>query len=163
MNRPEIDLVVEEYKPPVWKVGLLALGVLTAGGLILLWSIDDPIWGNTLRLIIFAVFAGAVICGLKTMEGRYTVRLVREAGEIRFIYFKNGRRLEEESLEEDALMEVETDHLQKGLPGLYLWDEVYLAGRIRGREERMHLFHFGGRPLAFDPDTARRIRQFLLD
>lgn len=156
-----MDLVVEEYKPPVWKAGLIALGVLSIAGLLLLWRINDPIWGNSLRLVTFMAFAGAVICGLKTMEGTYSVRLVREQGEIRMIYFKKGRRLEEESLDQDALLEVETDHLRKGLPGLYLWDEVYLAGRIRGREEQMHLFHFGGRPLAFDPDTAGRIREFL--
>lgn len=157
-----MDLVVEEYKPPVWKAGLIVLAMLTAAGLVLIWRIDDPVWGNSLRLVTFAAFAGTVICGLRTLEGSYSVRLVREAGEIRMIYFKNGKRLEEESLNPGNLLEVEADHLRKGLPGLYLWEEVYLSGRFRGREEQMHLFHFGGRPLAFDADTAERIREFLL-
>lgn len=156
-----MDHVAKEYKPPVWKIGLAALSLLTVAGLAVLWQVDDPIWGNSLRLLTFMLFAGAVVCGLKVMEGTYTVRLERRDDRIVIIFFKGAQRLEEESFPLATLLAVEKEHLRRGVPGIYLWEEVYLTGRFRQKDQEVHLFHYGGRPLCFDPVTAEGIRDFL--
>lgn len=156
-----MDFVAQEYKPPVWKIGLAALSLLTAAGLAALWQVDDPIWGNSLRLLTFILFAGAVVCGLKLMEGTYTVRLERREDRMVIIFFKGPQRLEEESFPLSTLLSVEKEHLRRGVPGLYLWEEVYLTGYFRKKDQQVHLFHFGGRPLSFDPVTAEGIHNFL--
>lgn len=156
-----LELVAKEYKPSLWRYGAVFLGLLTGAGLLAIWRIGDPLWGNTLRLVTFIFFAGSVVCGLKLMEGSYIVRLEYEDGRLLVGFYKGKDRVGEESFSGENLLSVNREHLQKGVPRIYSWEEVYLTGRFEKKGDDVHLFHYGGRPLPFDPATANRIYEYL--
>lgn len=156
-----LELVAKEYKPPLWRYGTVVLGLLTGVGLLVIWRINHPLWGNALRLVTFIFFAGSVVCGLKLMEGSYIVRLKTDAGLLMVGFYKGDTRVGEETFSGNNFLSVNRKHLQKGMPGIYSWEEVYLTGRFEKKGDDIHLFHYGGRPLPFDPATANRIHEYL--
>lgn len=151
-------LCIEEQREPYWKFVAAVTAILAVVLFVIYWNMSDVFWAGMVRLASFACFAGAILSGLKAVEGGITIEVHITNSTLIFRYLKKGKPVLEGEHELDNIESVS----YAGSTSVFSSESNYvIIIKFRDSDKNFNLFHFSGRSIKLSRDDTHRLVQFL--
>ena len=158
------SIVVEEKFSSSWKnTFFYSLGLAAVLFLLYLY-ISNVIWIGILRLAAFISFSLAIFCLLRIMEGRKRLRVEVDDKNLRIVYLKKEKVLNEEVLSRSNIDSIYKKPSTFALPFTdieFSLSNTWLFNIDMSNIERGgSLFRFGGKSLPVDKINSQQLEVF---
>lgn len=158
----EHTLTIEEKYSNYWLQLTAALVLVTLIFFGLYSTSDDLLWKGYLRLIAFCSMAGAVISGLKVMQGKHTIELAVSDGNLVITYIRKKKRVAEDIFELANFKSLQVRSRPTGRFGSeFLFKDRVITMELTDSDRPLTLVELHGRPLALSRESATKILEFL--
>lgn len=120
------------------------------------------LWSGIIRLSSFICFAGAVIGGLKLMEGKRSIVLSAENNQLKVSYRKKGDELHQDVFDIHEIEHIYPENISE-FDDWSFSNGHGVTPRIRfsDSESDLFLFFYGGRPIIPREGEFEQVHKFL--
>ena len=157
------ELEIKEKFSRYWRTLTALLALISLLFFIAYWIQSDPFWGGIFRLISFICFAGAVIGGLKVMEGQHSIQLQLENGHLGVRFFKKGEELQHDLFELDNIANVRIESIPTYFSDQLTYNGYSVVLELKDSDRPLQLIELNSRTLSISREDASEIVEFLGD
>jgi len=156
-------LVLEEKYSAWWTQITIGLALSAVLLYLMYTNVDDVLWKGILRLGSFGFLAGAVLSGLKVMEGKHTIILVIVDEHLKVSYWKRERKVGEDIF---RLENITALHIDRH-PSYFFPQNAWFAGEFQvvldlyDSDRPLALAEVDGRRLILSQQTAAEAVRFI--
>lgn len=163
----ETSIVLSEKFSNNWKNTFYSSLGLAIVIFVFYLNTSDVIWTGILRLTAFISFSLSVFCLLKIMEGGKRFRVAVNDQSLHIVYMKNEKIIHEEVLHKN---EIESIYRAPSILRLPIVEREFTISntwvfniKLTDTRSASSLFKFGGKALAVDEQTGKRLENFFKD
>lgn len=156
------QLEIKEKFSRYWSRLTGVLAIISVLFFIAYWYQADPFWSGIFRFISFIGFAGAVIAGLKVMEGQHTVVLEKEEEHLGIRFYKKEEELQYDFFELSNISSARVETLPTYFFSSYFTYNGYsVVLDLEDSDRPLQLIELNGRTLSISKEDAYEIVDFL--